>query len=205
MNRTRNRKKREGGNAILESTLCFIFLVPLLVGSVGIGMSLNRAIQANQVTRSAGHMYARGLNFAQAGNQQLLVRMATGLNLQLTGGDGVVYLTRAVKIGDAQCLAGGVDISQCSNRGQTVITGRIIFGNSSLRTSSYGSPSSAFFNSNGDAAAVDYLKQSALVLSNFNSTLVLGEGENAYIAETFFSSAGTGFGMGKGAYNRSIF
>jgi Flp pilus assembly protein TadG len=68
MNRTRSRKKRQSGNAILESTLCFIFLVPLLVGSVGIGMSLNRAIQANQVTRSAGHMYARGLNFAQTGN-----------------------------------------------------------------------------------------------------------------------------------------
>ncbi len=201
----RNRKKSQGGNAMLEGTLCFIFLVPLLIGSVGIGMSLNRAIQANQVTRSAGHMYARGLNFAQTGNQQLLVRMATGLNLQLIGGDGVVYLTRAVKIGDQQCLDGGVSLAQCTNRGQTVITSRIAFGNTSLRTSSYGNPSSAFFSSSGDAAAVDYLKQSALVISNFNTTLTLGDGENAYVAETFFSSAGTGFGMGKGVYNRSIF
>jgi hypothetical protein len=201
----RNRKKSQGGNAILEGTLCFIFLVPLLVGSVGLGMSLNRSIQANQVTRSAGHMYARGLNFALAGNQELLVRMATGLNLQLTGGDGIVYLTRAVKIGDQQCLDGGVALSECSNRGQTVITGRIIFGNTSLRTSSYGNPASTYFNSSGDASALDYLKQSALVISNFNTTLTLGDGENAYIAETFFASAGTGFGMGQGVYNRSIF
>lgn len=205
MNRTGSRKRREGGNALLESTLCFIFLVPLLVGSVGIGMSLNRSIQANQVTRSAGHMYARGLNFAIAGNKQLLIRMAQGLNLQLTGGDGVVYLTRVLKVGDNQCTAGGVAIAQCTNRGQTVITGRIAFGNTGLRTSSYGNPAGSFFDSNGDASANDFLKQSALVLSNFNSTLALGEGENAYISETFFSSAGTGFGMGKGAYNRSIF
>lgn len=201
----RNRKRSQGGNAILESTLCFIFLVPLMVGSVGIGMSLNRAIQANQVTRSAGHMYARGLNFAITGNKQLLVRMATGLNLQLTGGDGVVYLTRAVKIGDQQCLDGGVTLAQCSNRGQTVITSRIAFGNLTLRNSSYGNPASTYFNSSGDAAAVDYLKQSALVISNFNTTLVLGDGENAYVSETYFASAGTGFGVGKGAYNRSIF
>ncbi len=201
----RNRKKSEGGNAILESTLCFIFLVPLLIGSVGIGMSLNRSIQANQVTRSAGHMYARGLNFALTGNQQLLVRMATGLNLQLTGGDGVVYLTRAVKIGDQQCLDGGVTIALCGNRGQTVITSRVRFGNTSLRTSSYGNPSSAFFNASGDAAAVDYLKQSALVIPNFSTTLTLGDGESAYVAESFFASAGTGFGMSGGAYNRSIF
>lgn len=205
MNRTRNRKKREGGNALLESTLCFIFLVPLMVGSVGIGMSLNRAIQANQVTRSAGHMYARGLNFAVTGNKLLLIRMAQGLNLQLTGGDGVVYLTRTLKVGDAECAAGGVSLTDCTNRGQTVITGRIAFGNTSLRTSSYGNPAASFFGSNGDASATDFLKQSALVLSNFNSTLLLGEGESAYIAETYFSSAGTGFGMGKGAYNRSIF
>jgi len=150
-------------------------------------------------------MYARGLNFAVAGNQQLLVRMATGLNLQVTGGDGVVYLTRAVKIGDQQCLDGGVAISECSNRGQTVITGRIKFGNTTLRTSSYGNPASTYFNSSGDASAVDYLKQSALVISNFNTTLTLGDGENAYVAETFFASAGTGFGMGRGVYNRSIF
>ncbi|HNY42052.1 MAG TPA: hypothetical protein PKJ41_16735 [Bryobacteraceae bacterium] len=201
----RNRKRSQGGNAILESTLCFIFLVPLMVGSVGIGMSLNRAIQANQVTRSAGHMYARGLNFAITGNKQLLVRMATGLNLQLTGGDGVVYLTRAVKIGDQQCLDGGVTLAQCSNRGQTVITSRIAFGNLTLRNSSYGNPASTYFNSSGDAAAVDYLKQAALVISNFNTTLVLGDGENAYVSETYFASAGTGFGVGKGAYNRSIF
>jgi len=201
----RNRKRSQGGNAILESTLCFIFLVPLMVGSVGIGMSLNRAIQANQVTRSAGHMYARGLNFALTGNKQLLIRMATGLNLQLTGGDGVVYLTRAVKIGDQQCLDGGVDIASCSNRGQTVITGRIVFGNRSLKTSSYGNPADTYFNSNGDASQTDYLKQAALVINNFNATLVLGDGENAYIAESYFSSAGTGFGMGEGAYNRSIF
>ena len=205
MNRTRNRRKSQGGNAILESTLCFIFLVPLLVGSVGIGMSLNRAIQANQVTRSAGHMYARGLKFAQTGNQQLLVRMAAGLNLQLTGGDGVVILTRAIRIGDQQCTNGGVPLYQCTNRGQTVIASRIKFGNTSLRQSSYGNPSSSFFNSAGDAADVDYLKQSALVIPNFHSSLALADGETAYVAETFFSSAGTGFGMGKGAYNRSIF
>ena len=201
----RNRKKSQGGNAILEGTLCFIFLVPLLVGSVGLGMSLNRSIQANQVTRSACHMYARGLNFTVAGNQQLLVRMATGLNLQITGGDGIVYLTRAVKIGDQQCLDGGVSLSECSNRGQTVITGRIKFGNTSLCTSSYGNPASTYFNSSGNAAEVDYLKQSALVITNFNTTLALGDGENAYVAETYFASAGTGFGMGRGVYNRSIF
>jgi hypothetical protein len=130
--------------------------------------------------------------------------MATGLNLQLTGGEGGLSYP-AVKIGDDQCLAGGVSISTCTNRGQTVITGRIVFGNPSLRLSSYGNPASSFFDADGDAAAVDFLKQSALVIPDFSSTLSLGEGENAYIAETHFSSAGTGFGMGKGAYNRSIF
>jgi hypothetical protein len=201
----RNRKQSQGGNAILESTLCFVFLVPLMVGSVGIGMSLNRAIQANQVTRSAGHMYARGLNFAITGNQQLLVRMATGLNLQVTGGDGVVYLTHAVRIGDQQCLDGGVALAQCTNRGQTVITSRVRFGNLSLRSSAYGNPASTYFDSYGNATEANYLKQSALVISNFNSTLVLGDGESAYISESFFASAGTGFGVGRGAYSRSIF
>ena len=145
-----------------------------MIGSVGVGMSLNRSIQANQVTRSAGHMYARGLNFSQTGQQTMLVRMATGLNLQLTGGDGVVYLTRAVKDGDQQCLDGGVAIASCTNSGpdrdygahrlrQHVASGQFVR-----------SPASTFFNSNGDAAEVDYLKKSALVLPSFSSTLDSG-------------------------------
>jgi hypothetical protein len=173
---------------VIEFALVSVFLVPLLLGTVNVGMNLSRSIQGTQVSRDAGHMYARQVDFSIPANQDLIVRLAGGLNMTRTGGDGVVILTKVMMIGAAECLAGGLAVAQCPNYNQAVIINRIVVGNASMRQSSLGTPPGNLLGSNGDIEMADYLTNSATVAQNFSQILVLQAGEYAFVAESYFSS-----------------
>ena len=102
------RKKGERGNAIIEFALVLSFLVMLLMGTFSIGMTLTKSVQAGVVARDAGAMFMRFVDFSLTGNRDLLVRLANGMGMTPTGGNGVVILTQITKIGNAQCTAGGL-------------------------------------------------------------------------------------------------
>src|SRR5580658_9512488 len=91
------------GSTLIEFVLAgsFVFL-PLLVGTVAIGMAMIRSIQVTALNRDAGHMFSQGIDFSQAVNQNLLNNISGELNL--TGGSGVVILSEIVATGPNQAV-----------------------------------------------------------------------------------------------------
>ena len=203
-----NYRKRQRGNQVIEFALCSVFLVPLFLGTVVLGMRLGRSIQVTQVVRDTAHMYARFVDFAKTGNQEMVVRIASGLKMTRTGGNGVVILSQVMQIGDQQCAEGGVAIPDCFNRTRSVVIHRVVIGNSSLRQSSLATPTPALVGADGKIAPVNYLREASVVATNFASMLVLNSGELAYVVEGYFISPeldSFGAYLPSGVYSRCIF
>ncbi len=140
-------KQKTRGVAILEFSLIAVVLVPLTLGTVFVGLNMLRALQTVQLARDAGHMYARGANFAQTGNQTTLTTLGAdmGLTTSATTSKALVILSTVTYVDKATCAAAGkVDASGnplgCTNYSQWVFTQRIYVGNTSMRTSNFGSP-----------------------------------------------------------------
>lgn len=172
----------------MEFGLCALFLVPLYLWMVIMGLDLKRVMQTNQVSRDTGHMYARWVDFSKPGNQDMIVRLASGLGMSRTGGKGVVILSRLMKIGDQQCADGGVPQASCSNLNTTVFTQRIVIGNKAMAASKYGTPADSILTSDGTIDPANYLTKPSAVSSNFQSTLLLAAGEEAFLCEAWFES-----------------
>lgn len=181
------RRLRQRGNSLLEFALVTVFLIPILVSTISIGFNTARAIQVTQVVRDAAHMYARFVDFSLTANQQLLVRLATGLGMTQTGGNGVLILSKITYIADSDCTGGGLTTAQCTNRNQYVVMNRIVVGNPSFHASAFGTPLSNSLDSKGDT--IDYLRDTSVRAPNFGSTLVLNSGEFAFVAEGFFKGS----------------
>jgi hypothetical protein len=121
--------------------------VPLLLGTGVVGINMIRTLQTIQLARDAGHMYARGLDFSQPGNQTILGNIGSTLGLSTTAGSGsaVVILSSLTYVDNNLCsLAGAVDAngnpSGCTNHNKWVFTQRLTIGNPAVRQSNYGSP-----------------------------------------------------------------
>jgi len=135
------------GGACIEFAFVATVLVPMLLGTAAAGVDMILTLQTIQVARDAGHMYARGLDFSQPGNQTVLADVGTTLGLSATSGSGsaVVILSALTYVDNAACTAAGaVDThgnpSGCTNLGKWVFTQRLTIGKSSVRTSNIGSP-----------------------------------------------------------------
>jgi hypothetical protein len=122
-------------------------LVPLILGTGAIGINLIRTLQTVQLARDAGHMFARNVDMSQAGNQAILATIGTGVGLSATAGQGkaIVILTGLTYVDGSTCTAanqanGSGSSSTCTNLGEWVFTQRLEIGNTSLRTSNFGSP-----------------------------------------------------------------
>jgi hypothetical protein len=181
-------RKRRRGSSLIEFALAMSLLAPLYVWMLVFGLDLRRMMQTSQVSRDAGHMYARGVDFSLPGNQDVLVRLAAGMNMTRTGGAGVVILTRLLKVGSQECTDGGVAIASCSNLGQTVVTQRIVVGNASMKPSLVASPPGSLLQSDGSITPADYLTKAGARAPSFSSILALADGETAYVAEAWFES-----------------
>ncbi len=141
----RNQKSR--GVAILEFSMITLVLVPLMLGTMSIGLNMIRSLETVQLARDAGHMYARGVNFARPGNQTILVTLGAdlGLTTSASTSKALVVLSTVTYVDKATCQAAGkVDGSGnplgCTNYTQWVFTQRISIGKTSMRMSNFGSP-----------------------------------------------------------------
>ena len=63
-----------------------------------------------------------------------------GLNVTTNSGRAVVILSALTYVDNNACVAGGTANGQCTNLNKWVFVQRIQMGNTSLRTSNYGSP-----------------------------------------------------------------
>jgi hypothetical protein len=194
----------------MEFSFSTLFWVPLLLGTMVLGLNLSRSIHVAQFCRDAGHMYAYGVDFSQTANQNLLVQLASGLNISASGGNGVVIFSTITTIAASDCTAGGLQAnsSQCPNLNYSVFTNRIIIGNSSLKTSAFGTPASADVGSSGSIPSSKFLTDTSCRATNFTSLLNISSGQYAYVSEAYFSSPDydwTGFLTGTGVAARNIF
>ena len=101
-----HRTSPQRGTSAIEFAFCSLILFPLLLGGLSVGFNLVRATQVAQFARDAGHLYAYGIDFTQASAQQLLVKLATGLNFALSGETGEVIFSTIVMVGPKQLPVG---------------------------------------------------------------------------------------------------
>jgi hypothetical protein len=141
------KRRKTSGVAIVEFSFGLIVLIPLLIGTTAVGLNLVRSLSTIQLARDAGHMYARGSDFSQPGNQSVLVTIGSnvGLTTSSSTSNAVVNLSTITYVDTAMCAsAGKVDAhgapSGCTNYSQWVFTQRLTIGKSSIRPSTFGSP-----------------------------------------------------------------
>jgi hypothetical protein len=142
------KKNESRGVSSIEFAFSMMVLVPLLLGTGVIGINMIRNLQTIQLARDAGHMYARGTDFSQPGNQTLLASLGGNLGLSATPGSGnaVVILSALTYIDKNACSTQGlVDSSgnptgACTNYTYWVFKQRVQVGKGSIRGSNFGSP-----------------------------------------------------------------
>ncbi len=200
-----SRKRKEKGNVYIEFVLvASFFFVPVILGLITIGIAVLRNYQVNQLTRDVGHMMAKGVDFSQQANQNLVANdLATGLSLtansgNVTGsttGNGEVVLSTFESL-TASC--------SCVNAGHVVLIDRIVIGNNTLYNSQFGSPASI----NSSGAVANYTTDTGARADNVSSVISIGTGGLAYMAEGSFAFRDlgvVGFITNLGAFNRSVF
>jgi hypothetical protein len=193
-----SRRDRRLGSAFVEFVLVqAFFLVPLILGLMSVGFALTRSLQVAQLTRDVGRMSARGVDFSEPANQELIVgsssrptlpALAAGLGMTTstgdakggTSGNGVVVLSSLTRI-SATC--------NCTNAGQIVLSRRIVVGNRNLFTSTFGNPASSLID-NATGAVSNYMQDTTTQASSFSSVVNLSSGEVANLVETKFTFPG---------------
>lgn len=193
------------GTELVEFALVLALLAPLLVGAMGAGLNLIRSIQVVQVCRDAGHMFSRGVDFADPANRLLIERLAQGLDIRAQGGTGVVILSTVMFIGQSQCAAGGLSSSACTNLNYPVFVKRVVIGNAAARASAFGTPPPTLLDASGNVA--NYLTNTGARAVGFQPVLPLQPGDTAYVAEVYVPSADYSFlgSANTGVYARTFF
>lgn len=197
-------RKRQRGNAVIEFALSAAVLLPMFLGMLWGGISLGRGIQITQITRDAGHMYAKNIDFTAVANKDIVVRLALGTNMTRDGGNGVVILSQIMKVYESDCIDASLSLGECTNVGQTVFLHRATIGNTGLTDgqSRFGTPTGV----QADGSVAEYLIASGARATNFNQLLNLQPGEIAYVAEGFLASPDVSFTTGEaGVYSVSVF
>jgi hypothetical protein len=181
------RPKRERGSSILEFALVSTFLlVPLVLVMATVGLSILESIHVVELNRDAGHMFARGVDFSQSANVNLLLELADGLNITSNSGDGVIILSEIDGTGN----------------GQAVCSRQLVIGNPALHASDFATPTKFTDASEG---LVDITDPSANA-NAFLNVLSMNSGDRAYVAETYFQESGLqNLVNNSGIYARSIF
>jgi len=211
------RKKGQNGLEAIEFGLLFLFLIPPFMWMFINGMNFLRFNKATDVSRSAALLYIKGVDFTLPGNQDIIARVATGLNLidsesttaqGGTSGNGLIILSTIQYIGPNTCAS-------CVNLNKYVFIQRIYVGNKNLQltgttvASALGNPASGLWNTTTGAVTNTQTDTGAQVASSATGALptAMGDGQVAYVVETFFTPQ-NGFGNGAfdstGVYNRVI-
>lgn len=204
----RTPRNAERGSAIVEFAFVAPFLCLLLLGTVSVGLTLTKSLQAGVVSRDCGMMFMRQVDFTLEQNKRLAVKLANGMGMTTTGGDGAVVLTELMRIGAEECAAGGLSLAACTNFDQVVAVKRVTIGNAALLSSSFGAPAAALIGATGDIAANHYLTNLSVRAPNLTSLMNLGAGERAFASEAYFLTPEInlpGYRSNTYVYQRNIF
>jgi hypothetical protein len=217
MRQPMNHKRRaDAGSVMIEFVLvASCFFIPLVLGLMSIGFALTRALQVASLTRDVGRMAVRGVDFSLLPNQELITGsstrpnlppMASGLGMQPNGGNvtggvsgmGVLVLSTFTR---ASATCG------CDNAGMIVLTRRIVIGNKTLFTSTFGTPTSTLVNPSTGVVA-NYLNEVTARANTFASIVNLSNNEQAHMVESMFSFQDLAIGglySNPGVFWRAVF
>lgn len=171
----------ERGSVIMEFGIIAPFLMMMLAGSFTLGMSVNRSIQASNVNRNAIVLMTRKVDLSRSENQKMLIRSAAGLKMNIAGtytpdpnGQGVVILTKVIRVGPVACSLGisgwNGNAATCPNYGEYVMAQRIGIGNTGRWGSALGNPTSSLA-SDGSVSDADVANVSTNRSSGFKTTV----------------------------------
>jgi hypothetical protein len=185
------RRTRDGerGSTLIEFSLCALVWLPLLLGTTVFSVNLVNSIRLSQLARDSGHMYAQGVDFAQAQNAAFLTRLASPLGIQQGSGNGGVLLSKITLVTQQDCDA--ANIQACSNLGKYVFTSLYRFGNSQYAVSKLGSPDSSDYAKGTALQPQDYLVKSSLQAPNFPHLFDPPGGQAAQAGQVAFVSEAT--------------
>jgi hypothetical protein len=187
------RPKPPGTTAIRLYALGAIFLIPLSIGVVLVTNNANQNDHAYQVSHDVASMYAQGLDFSEAANQNIALNVAEGLGVDMQGERGVLILSKIRVVYASDCPD---TASKCGNKGYAVVTQRYVLGNRSLRASSFGTPAS-LDPKTGDVS--DWANDFSARAVNFSTKLK--PGEVTYAVECYLTSPESHSGV----YARTMF
>ncbi len=213
------RSRTQKGVEAIEFGLLFLFLLPPFIWMFMNGMNFLRFNKTTDVSRSAALLTVKGLDFTLPGNQDIISRVASGLDLQnsstqsangVTTGSGLLIISTVQYIGPTTCAS-------CTNLNKYVFLDQVYVGNKTLAingatvASALGSPNSSLWSSTTGVVSSTQTNTGAQVPSTSTGGLPTGmaDGQIAYVIECFFKPQGTdAFGTGAfdsaGVYNRVI-
>jgi hypothetical protein len=189
------KNRRESGTAALEFALVAMPIVLTLIGVVVVGINLARAVEVGQICRDADSMYVRGVDFSQTAAQNLLVQMAQNMNMQ-TGSSSsgliilsqVQYVPTPIGCSGGACTGGSYQLMQQQIIGNTSLPGTRFPTAGSIPACS-GSVVTDCQDTQGNIQG--YETYANATISNFGSSLTLGNNQISYVAEAQFESGPT--------------
>jgi Flp pilus assembly protein TadG len=190
--RVSRKNRRESGTAALEFALVAMPILLTLIGVVVVGINLARSVEVGQICRDADSMYVRGVDFSQTAAQNLLAQMGQNMNLQ-TGSSSsgliilseVQYVPTPIGCTGSACTAGSYKLMQRQIIGNTSLPGTHFSTAGSIPACS-GSLTTDCQDSQGNIQG--YETYANATISNFGSSLALGNNEISYVAEAEFTS-----------------
>src|SRR5581483_12224361 len=117
---------------------------------------------------------------------QLLARLGQSMNLQTSGGDGRVILSKVRFIPDNSCGAPGDPGYATCTVGKHVLMQRIQFGNTSLPGTHF--PTAGAVTLDGQGNVANYATDPNAVINNFAATLQLKANEMSFVSEVYFQT-----------------
>jgi hypothetical protein len=211
------RRVSQRGIEAIEFGLLFALLLPPFVWMFISGMNFLLFNKATDVARSASLLFVKGIDFTLPGNQKIIARVASGLDLADsatttanggTTGSGLIVFSIVQFVGPNTC-------NNCTNLNKFVFLERIYVGNKTLAiagttvASALGSPNGSVWSTSTGVVSSTQTNAGAQVPSGSTGALPasMGDGQIAYVIETFFKPQG-GFGSGSfdsnGVYTRVI-
>jgi hypothetical protein len=153
------RRRNRRGVAIIEFSFATLVLVPLLLGTIGIGLNLVQHLQTVQLARDAGYMYARQVDFTQTANKTMIAGLGAdvGLSTNASTSRAVLILSTVKYVDSAMCQSDNKwnittnTPNGCTNYQQWVFAQRIVIGAPAVQSSGFGSP----VTSGGDPVVID--------------------------------------------------
>ena len=198
----------ERGVAVLEFALIALPMLIMMFGVVVIGIDLGRAVQVAQLARDADALFMRGAPMYSVSAQNFLIQLGQNMNLQASGGDGLITLSKIQFIPDPACgLPSDSTYPNCTI-GANRLVQRITIGNTTITGSSTHFPTAGAVSYDSLDQVNNYLTDNNAIINNFATSLQLKPLEISFVAEAYFQTTEVSLGSiqtSPGIYAQTFF